>query len=391
MKKTPLITYLAAFLIVFNGCAKHEEKYEKQLLFHNLGTTEQDFRIPSIVKANDGRLLAFADRRYSLDGSDIGWGEIDIQCRISDDNGITWNGNDSTPATVIDGIGGEGFECAHGDAATVCDRETGRILLMCASGSVGYPSGGCNVGRYYSDDGITFTGGEMTEGLPDGLEQFKFFSSGRICQSSIIKNGSHYRIYSGLATREGSLVLYSDDFGGSWHRLGNAIGGGDECKVEELPDGSLLLSCRISRMIGRMFSVFTYSDDTYTDGKWSEPIVSSGIMAASCNGEVLLAPTDSPDKYILLQSAPCSNRRENVSIYWKRISRNSPFTSPDFYHEWDGCYGVSSTSSAYSTMVLDANGNIAFIWEENNLERDGTEGYDIYFKTLTLKEITGNE
>lgn len=363
----------------------------KQLLFRNKAVTEQDFRIPAIVLNAKGEIVAFADRRYSRLGGDIGYGEIDIQNRISKDNGKTWNGNVDNPTTIINGDGSEGFECAHGDAAVVCDRETGEILLMCASGSLGFPDGGVQIGRYYSHDGgRTFTGGEMTSGLPERIAKKKFFSSGRICQSSKIKVGSHYRIYSGLCTGNGSEVAYSDDFGKTWTMLGEAIANGNECKVEELPDGSVLLSCRISGRVGRMFSVFTYSDN-YNQGSWSKPIISEGMTAASCNGEVLLVPTIKPDTFVLLQSVARSNERENVSIYWKILKTTDAYTSPEYYNSWDGYYEISNISSCYSSMVLDKNGNIAFIWEENNTNREYIESYDIYFQSLTLTQITSGK
>lgn len=363
--------------------------HNKQLLFRNKAITEQDFRIPAIVLNTNGELIAFADRRYSRLGGDIGYGEIDIQNRISTDNGATWTGDVDNPPTIIDGIGGEGFDCAHGDAAVVCDSETGEILLMAASGSLGYPDGGVQIGRYYSNDGgRTFTGGEMTSGLPERVAKKKFFSSGRICQSSKIKVGTHYRIYSGLCTGNGSEVAYSDDFGKTWNMLGEPIANGNECKVEELPDGNLLLSCRISGRVGRMFSVFTYTDKTTATGSWSKSEISEGMTAASCNGEVLLVPTIKPDTYVLLQSVARSNERQNVSIYWKILKTTDPYTDPTYYHSWDGYYEISTISSCYSTMVLDRNGNIAFLWEENNTNRDYIESYDIHFQTLTLTEIT---
>ena len=51
----------------------------------------------------------------------------------------------------------EGFTDSHGDAAAVVDRETGRVLIMCASGKQGFQASTLQeplrVGRYTSDDG----------------------------------------------------------------------------------------------------------------------------------------------------------------------------------------------------------------------------------------------
>lgn len=366
------------------------------LLFQNKGTTQQDFRIPALCTDKNGHIVALADRRYSERGADIGAGEIDIQSRISNDFGSSWDGNADNPRTVIDGVGGKGFDCAHGDAAVVCDRHSGEILLICASGSVGYPDGGCLVGRYYSNDGgLTFTGGEMNEtnGLPAELAASrKFFSSGRICQSRRIKKGKYFRIYAGVPCSGGGQVVYSDDFGRNWSCLGAPVADADECKVEELPDGSVLLSSRIrGGKVGRMFTVFTYSGRGWQDGQWSSSVVASGITAAACNGEVLLVPATYPrpdGNWILLQSVARSDKRENVSIYWKKLTPKDDYRNPDYYNEWDGCMQVCQGSSCYSTMVADGRGNIAFMWEQNNIWRDWIESYDIMFRSIPLQEIT---
>lgn len=75
-----------------------------------------------------------------------------------------------------------------------------------------------------------------------------FFTSGRIARSSRIKVGTHYRIYSALATKQGNRVLYSDNLGKTWNVLGNYSNAaqtapkGDEAKIEELPNGNVLIS-----------------------------------------------------------------------------------------------------------------------------------------------------
>lgn len=393
-----IMTSMAAAVIfaaaISTSCSnKKAALAPRQILFDNEGRTEMDFRIPAILLNAKGELVAFGDRRYSTDGADIGAGEIDIQNRISSDNGLTWDGDAQNPRMVADGVGGEGFDCAHGDAAVVCDRESGKILLLCASGSVGFPSGGTITGRYYSDDGgRTFTGGAIhaSDGLPQDFDEgAKFFTSGRICQSGMYKFGSHYRLYSGAPLRRlgeerhSSQVMYSDDFGASWNYLGEGEKGCDESKIVELPNGSLLHSCRVSGRPGRLFNVFSYDDPETGKGHWGEGVIAEGITAASCNGEILLVPKGK-DKWVLLQSVACSTIREKVGIYWKNMKADDPYTDPSWYNNWDGFIPVSDTSSCYSSMTLDRNGNIAFIWEQDNIMRGWTESYDIYFETIPL-------
>ena len=159
-------------------------------------------------------------------------GNISIEVRHSNDGGQTW----TAPRCAVMGFGSGNFDQSHGDAAVVRDRETGRMLIMTGSGEVGYGrsrvdvpgdySKVLKVGRYYSlDDGYTWNGGDVTSQIYDlyrghGNIFRLFFTSGRICQSRLVKHDTYYRLYSAVVTNEGSLVVYSDDFGHTWVPLG---------------------------------------------------------------------------------------------------------------------------------------------------------------------------
>ena len=140
------------------------------------------------------------------------------------------------------------------------------MLLMGASGGIGYwesKRGNLRMmGRYYSDDeGKTWYGEEVTKQIYNLMPEVEsaFFTSGRICQSKQIKVGKYYRVYTVLCTRSGNRIIYSDDFGQNWKVLGKNVAEaapyGDEAKVEELPDGNVLLSSRA--MGGRHINIYT--------------------------------------------------------------------------------------------------------------------------------------
>ena len=163
------------------------------------------YRIPAIVQIADGRLLAIADDRHNSD-SDIGGNRgIDIVGSYSADAGKTWG---DTFIIANGNARDNGFNNSHGDAAAVVDRETGKLLIMCASGRQGFLASTLQnpllVGRYTSDDGgATWTGSEVTSDIYGIFADYPevnalFFSSGRICQSSRIKRGDYYRIYSAV-------------------------------------------------------------------------------------------------------------------------------------------------------------------------------------------------
>ena len=97
---------------------------------------EAQYRIPAIVECKSGKLIAFTDHRYH--NQDIGGGRhLDIVMKTSMDKGATWSSPEQMVAKGGNGIA-TSFDCAHGDAAVVVDKKSGRILLMCASGGIGY-------------------------------------------------------------------------------------------------------------------------------------------------------------------------------------------------------------------------------------------------------------
>lgn len=383
------------------------EKLGKTTLFAN---KDAQYRIPSIVECKSGKLIAFCDHRYQ--NKDIGGGRhLDIVIKTSTDNGKTW----SCPEQIIAQGGGHiatDFNCAHGDAATIVDRESGQILMLCASGGIGFWESSREhplmIGRYYSnDEGKTWKGEEITHDIynlmPDVNEAF--FTSGRICQSSRIKVGSHYRIYSVLATRIGNRVLYSDNFGKQWHVLGanaaEAAPKGDEAKIEELPNGNVLLSSRVQD--GRYFNIYHYDDQVSASGTWNSVAFSSskekGIIVKdnACNGEVLLvkAKKNGKSTWLLLQSTPIGPKRTHVAIFYKELKTVADYASPKaIAKDWEGYYQVSDTTSAYSTMIQGKKGQIYFLYEENAFRHPETEPddyFDIQFACLSIKQITNNK
>lgn len=371
---------------------------------------DAQYRIPSIVECKSGKLIAFTDHRY--DNRDIGGGRhLDIVMKTSADKGATWSGAEQMVAKGGNGVA-TSFDCAHGDAATVVDRKTGRILLMCASGGIGYWESSRKkpimMGRYYSDDeGKTWKGEEVTRQIYDLMPDVEsaFFTSGRICQSKLIKVGKYYRVYTVLATRQGNRILYSDDFGETWAVLGKNVAEaaprGDEAKVEELPNGNVLLSSRVTG--GRFFNIYSYADKKSATALGARsrclalPIMALSPRKNACNGEVLLVNAKKNGKKVklLLQSVPCGPERTNVGIYYKALESPSDYATPDaIAKNWEGCYRVSDTTSAYSTMVQGKDGSIFFLLEENAFRHPETEPddyYDIRFDKLSIGQITNGQ
>lgn len=381
---------------------------EKILLFD----TPDDgvpYRIPTIVRNADGSLLAITD--YRRGGNDIGFGPIDIHGRISVDDGKTWG---KEFVMVKGGNEGDGYSCAHGDAAVVCDRKSGQLLMLAASGEIRYGhstrENPQSTGLFYSDDGgRTWSGKEVTEQLYKPFDSSRlgsikglFVGSGKLTQSNKIKAGSHYRVYAPVCARDnGNRVLYSDDFGKTWHALGDInispAPMGDEPKIEELPNGDVLLSSRMYG--GRYYNIYKYNNKKRATGSWGEAAASdinnNGVASIdnSCNGEIYILKVrraaDGKKVWLALQSVPFGKGRTNVGIYYKPLS-DEDFSSPQsFAANWEGKFQVSYDESAYSTMAILGDGAIGFYWEEHmNAKRTA---YDMYFQRLTISQITGGK
>ncbi|MBR2319005.1 MAG: DUF4091 domain-containing protein [Bacteroidaceae bacterium] len=348
------------------------------------------YRIPGITTASNGRLITAAARLVC--GTDPGYGRVDIVCRYSDNNGDTWSnmidvavGTGETSATV------NYFDTAFGDPAIVADRTSNEVLVIAVAGCTVYGNGNTTrrnpnlIATIHSKDN-----GENWEEPVNVTEDIyslfdagnpidaAFVGGGKVFQSRVIKKDKYYRIYAAMCARpNGNRVIYSDDFGRTWQALGGAsalpASGGDEPKCEEMPDGRVILSSRVGG--GRIYNIYTYSNTLTGEGAWSTSVKStfegSGLVPGnnSTNGEILIVPvkrnSDNKEMYLALQSLPTGSQRSNVGIFYKELTEVSDINSVEnFAKGWDGYFEVTNKASAYSSMDLQADDRIGFIYEE---------------------------
>ena len=395
------------------------ERFE---VFQLLNPTDIPYRIPALAVTKDGTLIAVADYRHS--GTDIGVtdkGRIDLHYRLSYDNGNTWT--DVIP--LIEGKGAQSpdfMNVGFGDPCIVADRESNRVLLLSCAGNVSFQNGTRknhqNIARFYSEDGgKTWSVPEdIAESIYSQFDETRygpvrsmFVASGRIFQSPTVKVGNYYRLYCAVLVRDKigkhmNYVLYSDDFGGEWKILGDAntpavYDTADEPKVEELPDGSILISSRYNG--GRYYNMFLFDDANTAQGQWLTKAFSgasnNGVVSAdnSTNGEVMVLPVvrtaDNKAMHLLLQSLPLGPQRKNVGIYYKELADQMDYLDPSFIAEdWDGVLQVTTLNSAYSTMAWQRDNRLGFLYEE---ETHGTSnlaygGYTIVYECFDIEDIT---
>ena len=83
--------------------------------------------------------------------------------------------------------------------------------------------------------------------------------------------------------------------------------------------------------------------------------------------------------------------RSNVGIYYKGLEFEEQFSSPEHIaRDWEGSYLITEENSAYSTMALQSDGSIGFLYEECTYFRSWT-GYTIVYKGLGVEEISAGK
>ena len=403
---------------------------QKFITMPTLSTSAIPYRIPAIGQAYNGDVIAVADYRYSR--ADIGMatnGKIDLRYRVKDHATGEW-GEIMTLAAAegTDAMGKyatsqeDSLHFAYGDPCIVCDINSSDVVVTSCSGNVSFPNGTRNNHQGWAYF-LSHDNGQTWEPVKDisrqiftqfdkreGSIRCMFIGSGKICQSTTVKVGTHNRLYCAALVKLGdgsntAWSLYSDDFGHTWNVLGGVqnipITGADEPKSEELPDGSILLSTRIAS--GRKYNIYHFTDIATGEGYWetAQTVTNTknGYTASSnaCNGETLCVPVtkkaDNSKVFLLLQSVPFGpTGRTNVGINYKELTDFNDFRLPSMLKadSWDGKYQVSSIGSAYSTMCLGQNGEIHFLYEEETYCGTGGGGYSIVYKNIPVEIMTND-
>ena len=385
---------------------------KKQTLFNSANHSSTPYRIPAIATLSNGDVIAIADQRPC--GADVGNGEVDIYAKISSNNGSTWTPSSTDPSAdgtglkIADGTSSNGY----GDAAVVANRESGEVMAICVAGKVVFSNGSSSkhnkMARLHSSDyGKTWKTEDVTTAFFDNLlpnAYTMFMASGKILQSTKVKKGNYYRLYGALLVRQKknwlskenvNYVVYSDDFGKTWAILGggSCISSADEAKVEELPNGNIVVSSRKSG--GRYFNVFSFSNLESATGSWGSTSTCSFGGSNATNGELLMyhnvTNVSTGEKTnIILQSLPTGSSRSNVAVFYKVIDNNTSYSSSSFTSGWTKGIEVDNGASGYSTMTILPNGEIGFLYEDNydTSKADGDYS-DIVYVPLTVSEITG--
>jgi len=335
------------------------------------GTTEvwtsgqggyESYRIPSLIRANDGTMLAFCEGR--VDGS-ADSGDIDLVMRRSTDEGRTWG-----PMEVVwnDGVNTCGNPCP------VVDRETGKIFLL-ATRNLGHDTES-EIIRGVSE-------GTRTVWVMESVDHGRSWSAAKeITPETKSPSWSWYATGpgAGIQLQQGAFAgrlvipcdhiekeskkyfshaIFSDDHGMTWQIGGTTpLDKVNECEVVELEDGRLLLNMRNYDRSKKTRQRAESLDGGVTwirqkhDVDLPEPICQASIR------RLRWASGDQPGM-LMFSNPASSSQREKLSLRF----------SSDDGESWMRPQLIYAGSSAYSCLAVTQSGAPACLFEVDSYGR----------------------
>ena len=333
------------------------------------------FRIPAIVTAPNGDLIAAIDERVPSCG-DLKWSkDINIVVRRSNDNGNTW----SNIETVVDFPLGMSVS----DPSMIVDSVTKEIFMF-----YNFMDLDKEKDIYYLhvvksvDNGKTWSKplditAQITK--PEWREDFKFITSGRGIQTR-----SGKLLHCMVNLNSGLHVFGSKDHGDTWFFIDTPISPGDESKIVELADGSWMINSRTSKTGMRYVHISMDQGKTWVTKP--EP----QLIDPSCNASIIryTAIADGYKKNrLLFSNAKTEKGRTNMTV---RLSYDEGNT-------WTKGRTIYKGASAYSSLTILKNGDIGLFFEKDEYKEnpfvsfslawltDGKDSYESPEKKTYLK------
>ncbi len=369
------------------------------------------YRIPGMVVAADGSILAFAEGRRG-DGSDPRRDDnapIDLVMRRSTDGGQTWQ-----PQVVLDsGFKANGAMVDFADPTPVLDQTTGDVFLLYGqwpdfgpiTANWGQDPDSANGNQVVwvqssSDQGVTWSGPTQifypddpndpvyppADGLfwrnaepgPGGGIQLQWQTNPALNGRLVIpakRKGS--TTPDGTTSSEG-FIYYSDDHGTTWQVGDAASAGGNENEVVEITSGDLLLDARANPR-----TRFTSSDggNTWADAPDSDVPITT--VDASMIRYSAVRAGDDRDR--LLFSGPGgepvgSGSGRSNQLVWTSYDEGRTFINPVQFNSEQAAYSVlAKLNNGTIGMVVESTGN-----EPSNL---GQSYGDITYYNFDLAEL----
>ncbi len=368
---------LAALILICPAWTLAQESGTAPLMVDVYRTGEagyDTFRIPSVIAAADGTLLAFAEGRR-ISASDTG--DIDLVVKRSRDGGATWS------ALAVVGDNGPN---TFGNPCPVVDTRTGTLVLLATQ----------NLGTDREKDIIAGTskGGRTVWVLTSTDHGVSWSTPREITATATRSDWTWYATGPGIGiqTRDGRLVIpanhavagtgvhhshviMSDDGGRTWRLGGRSDAGTNESQAVELADGRLMLNMRnhppTPGANHRMVATSRDGGETWSPARADESLIEPPAQASLLRLPQGAGVTQPPR---LLFSNPASSRRERMTV---RVSEDEGQT-------WPIARVVHEGPAAYSSLVALKDGGIGLLFERGEKSPYET----ITFAVFTLPWLT---
>lgn len=323
------------------------------------------YRIPAVVQAPNGTLLAFAEGRRTGAGDT---GDIDLVLKRSLDGGLSWS--------ALEVVGDNGPN-TFGNPCPVVDAATGTIWLFTThnlgvdreSAIIdGTSQGSRTVWLMRSDDnGTTWSAPSEITGATK-REGWTWYATGpgvgiQTRTGRLVIPANHAEARTAIHR---SHILYSDDHGATWGIGAVADPGTNESQIAELSDGRLLLNMRNHPSKPENFRMVAVSSDN--GATFSRAVPDPALIEPPAQASLLRWPVSDGGAGLAF-SNPAAATRVRMTV---RLST-------DDGRSWPISRVVHEGPSAYSSQVAVSDDLLGVLYERG----DRTPYERITFARLT--------
>lgn len=349
-----MIHKITAFALVFIFTNIFAQQQDFQVLFNSKDIKNGCYRIPSLITAKDGTLIAAADERIEGCGDLIYNKDINIVIRTSSDGGKNW----SAIRKIIDFPNGQ----SASDPSMVTDERSGKIYLFYNYMDL------INAPKVFRMHVVTSMDSGKTWSKPQDItpqiagdtaeKDFKFITSGRAFQMA---DG---RIINTLVNvGKGVKVFGTKDSGATWQTISESLKPADESLVTEIDNSQILVNSRVNSYGKRRFHILG------SNGALNASHDVPELVDPGCNASILKIKKGR--KYVYLFSN-LNDPKQRVNLEIR--------TSKDFCQTWDGNFSVYKGSAAYSSMTQINRKKVGILFEKDDYSQ-------IVFRDYLLKDI----
>lgn len=302
------------------------------------------FRIPVIIKALNGDLIAVADERLGSCIDLRGSTDINIVMRRSTDNGNSW----SEVKRVIDYPLGQ----SASDPSLIVDHVNGTIFLF-FNFMDNEREKDVFHHRYIksTDNGITWSEAvDITDQitLPEWHNDFVFMTSG-----GGIQTHSGKLLHTLVNLQKGLFLFGSNDLGASWYLIPVALKPADESKIIELENGSWMINSRVNGL------GFRYVHISADEGQHWLSLPDSSLTDPGCNAGFIscrIPELNNGKDILLFSNINSATERKNLVL---RASFDNGI-------HWTAGKTVYAGSAAYSSITVLKDGSIGLLFEKDD-------------------------